>query len=259
MTLDANRRFWDDKALENPYWYISSYGAYERRDLQEFWQSGQKIWHDLLVATSFRPRPEHVVVEIGCGVGRLTRTIASNVARVEAFDLSAEMLAVARRAAPPNARFHHGDGESLRPLPDASADLVVAYCVFQHLPSTEVLRGYLAEMVRVARPGASVAFTLTPRSWHVWLGPLLQARQRIREGFRRGGPRGLYRHEWVGIRPSAATVRQISPIALGRTALHGDKWLFHGTTAAATAVTPRRGLTVELDQAARNGVTVSRR
>src|ERR1019366_7570372 len=94
--LEASRQFWDEKARENPYWYVSSAGPYEGRNLAEFWASGPKIWNDLKSASGYQPKRNDIVVEIGCGVGRLTRAIAPEVGRVFAFDLSAEMLAIAR-------------------------------------------------------------------------------------------------------------------------------------------------------------------
>jgi SAM-dependent methyltransferase len=137
------------------------------------------------------------------------------------------MLARARELALPNVSFHPSDGRSLAGLPDDSADLVVAYCVFQHLPSEDVLGDYLREMIRVVRPGGLVAFTLTPRSWHTPLEPLFRARRWLKERLDGGGPRGLYQRAWLGIRPSRRTVRLLSPLPLQHTLLHGDKWLFH--------------------------------
>jgi hypothetical protein len=77
--LEASRQFWDEKARENPYWYVSSAGPYEGRNLAEFWASGPKIWNDLKSASGYLPTPSDTVVEIGCGVGRLTRAIAPEV------------------------------------------------------------------------------------------------------------------------------------------------------------------------------------
>ncbi len=94
--LEASRQFWDEKARENPYWYVSSAGPYEGRNLAEFWASGPKIWNDLKSASGYEPTSNDTVVEIGCGVGRLTRAIAPEVGKILAFDLSAEMLAIAR-------------------------------------------------------------------------------------------------------------------------------------------------------------------
>jgi ubiquinone/menaquinone biosynthesis C-methylase UbiE len=227
MDLDANRRFWDEKAQENAYSYVSSYGPYEERNLAEFWSSGLRIWNDLKTALAYLPTARDVVVEIGCGVGRLTRAIAPDVARVHAFDLSAEMLARARELRLANVSFHPSDGHSLTGIPDGSADLVLAYCVFQHLPSEEVLAAYLREMLRVARPGGLVAFTLTPRTWHTSIEILFRARRWLKERRAGRGPRGLYQREWVGIRPARGTVQRLSPVPLTESVMHGDKWLFH--------------------------------
>lgn len=227
MDLEANRRFWDEKAQENAYWYVSSYGPYAERNLAEFWNSGTLIWRDLKSALAYTPSPGDVVVEIGCGVGRLTRAIAPEVGKVHALDLSPEMLEHARELRLDNVVLHKSDGQTLAGLPDGVAQLVLAYCVFQHLPSEQILGGYLREMLRVARPGGLIAFTLTPRAWHTRLAILFQIRRWLKERLHRGGPRGLYQRAWTGIRPSRPTVRELSPVPIQDTVLHGDKWLFY--------------------------------
>lgn len=229
MSLTRNREFWDRKAKENPYWYVSSYGSYLERDLEDFWASGQEIWANIKKALSYQPNRSDVVFEIGCGVGRLTRAIAPEVKHLHAQDISKEMLVIAQHSTRcANVTFHHGDGESLRPLEDNCADLVLAYNVFQHLPSCEILRKYLAEMVRVAKPGALLAFTLSPCGWHTVLLPLLRARRWLLEFSQSDGPRELFAREWVGIRPSIRGVSRLSPIALNTRDFDGDKWFFWG-------------------------------
>ncbi len=152
--LEASRQFWDEKARENPYWYVSSAGPYEGRNLAEFWASGPKIWNDLKSASGYDPKPTDTVVEIGCGVGRLTRAIAPEVGKVFAFDLSAEMLAIARTSVEAgNASFHRAETPALAEIADSSVDAFVAYCVFQHLPDLDVLRAYLKTAARVLKPG----------------------------------------------------------------------------------------------------------
>ena len=226
---DRIRSFWDEKAKEDPYWYVSSYGKYgSTRDLKDFWASGHRIWRDLKDAVGYSPRPTDEVVEIGCGVGRLTRAIAPEVGHVQAFDISDEMLNIARQAGLSNVTFRIAEGFNLAPLKDGSADLVLGYCVFQHLPSVAALKEYVSEMVRVAKHRAAVAFTLTPREWRYYLFPLLRLRAYLREQATHQGAKGIYRREWVGIRPSQNAVHQISPIPLTATTLHGDTWLFYG-------------------------------
>jgi len=228
MSLDSSRAFWDAKAAENPYWYVSSYGAYAERDLAEFWQAGRRIWQDLRDTIGYTPRHSDVAIEVGCGIGRLTRAIAADVAHVHAFDISEGMLALARLAGPVNATFHQSHGDSLAGMPSSVADVAVAYCVFQHLPSLAVLARYVTEMRRVVKPGGTLAFTLSPRTWGDRLRGLLRAKRWLHEQLVRGGPRGLYRREWIGIRPRRDTVLALSPVPLAFAPLHGDKWLFWG-------------------------------
>jgi SAM-dependent methyltransferase len=223
------KSFWNSAAEKNPYWYVSSYGSYGAdRDLKEFWASGHTIWSDIKRATGYAPRPSDTVVEIGCGVGRLTRAIAPEVGSVIALDISEEMLAIARQADLSNTKFCTAAGFSLPGIPDRSADFVLAYCVFQHLPSYAALKSYLDEMYRVTKPGSLMAFTLTLRDWKVWFLPILRARAYLREHLLGDGPIGVYRKEWVGIRPSDSVVSRISPIRLRVTALDAARILHFG-------------------------------
>jgi len=228
--LDASRQFWDEKARENPYWYVSSAGPYEGRNLAEFWASGPKIWNDLKSASGYRPAASDAVVEVGCGVGRLTRAIAPEVGKVSAFDLSAEMLAIARSSvAAANASFHRAETPALAEVADGSADAFVAYCVFQHLPDLGVLRKYLETAARVLKPGGTLIFTMTPRTWRDSIAFALRARRWLVERRSPQGPRGLYRTEWYGIRPPIQEIEDLCPVRTKHILLHGDKWLFFGT------------------------------
>jgi SAM-dependent methyltransferase len=223
------KSFWNRAADENPYWYVSSHGTYDAdRNLEEFWASGQAIWDDIRRVTGYAPGTGHTIVEIGCGVGRLTRVIAQEVRRVIALDISERMLALARQGNLPNADFRTAVGFTLPGIPDQSVDLALGYCVFQHLPSHAALKSYLTEMHRVTKPGGLIAFTLVPRDWRTWLLPVLRVRAYLRERFSRRGPKGVYRKEWVGIRPSASAVFGISPIRLDHRRLDGGRMLYFG-------------------------------
>jgi len=223
------KSFWNRAAEENPYYYVSSYGSYDAdRNMDEFWASGRAIWTDLKSSIGYSPAPGDTVVEIGCGVGRLTRAISPEVGRVISLDISENMLAIARQANLPNVDFRVAEGFTLPSVPDASVELVLAYCVFQHLPSEDALKSYLQEMHRVLRPGGVMAFTLSSRDWTTRLLPVLRIRAFFRERFAKGGPKGLYTKEWVGIRPSASTVASLSPIKLDSQSLGADRILYVG-------------------------------
>ncbi len=224
-TIQSSRDFWNEKARENALWYVSSYGPYEGRDEADFWRSGFAIWNDLKMRIGYTSQPSHVVVEVGCGVGRLSQAISPEVGTLVATDISSEMVNRASKLGLGNARFSVGDGFSLRQFGDGSADLVLAYCVFQHLPTKNILAGYVSEMCRVAVPQGMLAFTIVPRDWRVVLEPVAAIKNR----FRRQGPKGIHKKEWRGIRPTKNEVQDLCPIPLKFDDMGGERWLFYGT------------------------------
>ncbi|MGH9475062.1 MAG: class I SAM-dependent methyltransferase [Terriglobales bacterium] len=226
--LASSKAFWESKARENAHWYISSYGPYSDRDESLFWASGSAIWEEIKRETGYRPAQTDTVVEVGCGVGRLTRALAAEVGRCHAFDISAEMLARARAAVPCNVALHLAGGRSLHPVQDNAVDLVLAYCVFQHLPGEDVLSANLAEMVRVAKPGALLAFTTSPRDWKALLLPLSRVKGALLAPFTAGAPQGTYKKEWVGIRPSRRRVQRLCPLPMQFRSLPNGRWLYWG-------------------------------
>lgn len=100
-------------------------------------------------------RPSRVV-DLGCGTGELTATLASRwpEAEVLGVDSSAEMLAATAElaAAHPNLSFQRGTIEDWEP--DGSVDLVVSNAALQWVPGhRDLLRSWLTRL----RPGATVA------------------------------------------------------------------------------------------------------
>lgn len=95
-------------------------------------------------------------LDVGCGNGAFTEVIAGRCApaRLDGVDPSEGQLAFARtRAGTPRARYEQGDAMAL-PFPDATFDVAVMALVIFFVPDPR--RG-VAEMVRVARPGGTIA------------------------------------------------------------------------------------------------------
>ncbi len=226
--LASSKQFWEEKARENALWYVSSTGPYANRDASEFWAAGTAIWEEIKQTVGYRPTAADTVVEVGCGVGRLTRAITAEVALCHAFDISEGMLAHARLGLGGNAHLHLTGGSSLRPIGDGVANLALAYCVFQHLPSDDVLAGNLVEMLRVTKPGGLIVFTTSPKDWRSLLLPLARTRGALRAAWRATGPRDTYKKEWVGIRPSRKRVERLCPVPLQFHELPHGRWLYWG-------------------------------
>lgn len=192
------QRFWDERAKENALYFVDSRLDYANPDEERFWSDGADDLAQLLARVGASIQPGDTIVDIGCGVGRLSRAAAANASRVLAVDVSAEMLERARslNAHLDNVEWLQGDGLHLTGVPDAVADGCISHVVFQHIPDPQITMGYVREMGRVLRPGGWAAFQVSnDPSVHRPRGTGLRgavARLRRRE------PRGRNHAAWLG-------------------------------------------------------------
>lgn len=110
---------------------------------------------------------EQTMVEIGCGIGRMTCGFTREFGTVIASDLDAGFLercheTVARFGKVSRLRtLHVADGKSLD-LPPNSVDLAFSYITFQHCEPSDAL-ALTSEAVRVTKPGGRVALNYRSR------------------------------------------------------------------------------------------------
>jgi len=157
------RAFWDERARENAMYFIHSELDYRSTDEAEFWASGDVSLEKTLAPFGLEIRPTDDVVEIGCGIGRLTRPIARRARSVVGIDVSGEMIARARQALADlaNVELLVGSGSDLLSLADGVADVVYSFIVFQHIPDPEITCAYIKEIGRVLRPGGWTVFQVS--------------------------------------------------------------------------------------------------
>ena len=153
------RSYWDEGARRNAFWYVDTSLDYDDPDLERFFENGNTIVSDALDDAPVQPPGRALAVEIGCGLGRICKALTSRFDRVIGVDISPEMLKRAREYVPdPAVEFRLGDGVSLDVLDTASADLVLSFTVFQHIPSVSVICDYITEAGRVLKPGGVLVF-----------------------------------------------------------------------------------------------------
>lgn len=129
---------------------------YNDTDIAERYDRGRKLqpgmadlWLDH-VGAHLPKRGIESVVDLGCGTGRFTRTLADRFdADTVGIDPSQKMLDVAQaKNLGARVTFRAGSAEAI-PLPDRSADLVFMSMIFHHLKDTAKAA---SEIRRVLRP-----------------------------------------------------------------------------------------------------------
>ena len=146
--------FWDERAREDAFYFVDNRLEYGSPDVERFWARGGRTVDEFLSRLGVAFTPDDRVVEVGCGVGRLTREIARRAAlrrRTRRFRGDAGEAAQELNPELENVRWHLGDGESLAGIKDASADACFSHVVFQHIPDPAITLGYVGEMGRVLR------------------------------------------------------------------------------------------------------------
>jgi ubiquinone/menaquinone biosynthesis C-methylase UbiE len=88
--------FWDAKARENAMYYISSYRPYDEQDPGEFWKWGGILAQQILDESGISFTGEETMLEIGCGIGRMSVWFAERFKHVHGIDVSEEMIGQAR-------------------------------------------------------------------------------------------------------------------------------------------------------------------
>jgi len=104
------------------------------------------------VRAVLHPTGDERALDVGTGAGALAFALAPLVREVVGVDLVPELLEQGRKRAPANVELVEADATAL-PFETASFDLVGTLRTLHHTSRPELV---LAEMSRVARPGATV-------------------------------------------------------------------------------------------------------
>jgi len=195
--LENMRRDWDKRARENARHYVAT-GKTNWTDA-EFFASGEQviaeeILTDMINICQGKNPAAMRVLEIGCGAGRITRALSNLFGEVHAVDISAEMVAEARKALAdrPNAHVYQNNGCDLSVVPELEFDFAYSQIVFQHIPSHEIIESYVREVGRLLRPGALFKFgvqgdtTIVSGPNETWVGVPFSDAEAIAMGERCG-------------------------------------------------------------------------
>jgi ubiquinone/menaquinone biosynthesis C-methylase UbiE len=168
---DQNRRYYDAEAEA---YDGNRYGTIAGQRVATF---HKKVLNDLMLNTL--PK-EAAVLEMGCGTGRLLGHLGEHGYQLHGVDMSAGMLAIARRRLvearnPIRVELHLADAAAL-PFPDAKFDGVYSILVLNLMPNYEEA---FREVARVLKPGGLFVFNVPNLASIYFLGGLyVNARRR---------------------------------------------------------------------------------
>jgi SAM-dependent methyltransferase len=151
---------WEEKARENPLYAVMTMpemqdaGAVEfsEEHLKLFFEKGRKL-ADRLVIPSLALAPEAgIVVEYGCGAGRILNALVERGIACAGVDISQTMLDHAKRLVPGIGSLVCLDGAGNVALPNGCARLVYSYAVVQHIDKLSAYTKAVREMCRMLSP-----------------------------------------------------------------------------------------------------------
>jgi len=154
---------WNARARQNARWFINT--VHDRQADGEFDRTGRLeaerlVRADLPLLTQGRDPRCLRLLEIGCGIGRMTRPLAEIFGEVYATDVSGEMIVRGRRRLRDcaNVIFAETNGVDFSAFADRFFDVIFCAFVYQHVPTADAIRANLADAYRVLRAGGIFKF-----------------------------------------------------------------------------------------------------
>jgi SAM-dependent methyltransferase len=134
------------------------YSIYATEDQQQFERGGMDDARRIAQWVS----TDSIVLDVGCGIGRIEKYLAPYCRELHAVDVSQEMLSQARTrlTGVPNVYLHHTTATDLSCLKDHTVDLAFSLLVLQHIEKEDAFLA-LREIHRVLKP-AGLAYLQFP-------------------------------------------------------------------------------------------------
>ena len=170
MDLDHLQANWNTFGSPDPLWSILTDPTKKgnRWEVEAFFRTGERECEKVLADARVFGLPRRFVtaLDFGCGVGRVTQALADHFDRCVGVDIAPSMIARANqhnRHAPSRCWYQVNATDDLALFVDAEFDLIYASRVLQHI-EPRYTRNYLAEFIRVLRPGGLVIVDLPSES-----------------------------------------------------------------------------------------------
>lgn len=185
----------------------------------ELWSARARDWAELQ-EPQHRPKyddavrrigigPGLTVLDLGCGAGTFCRLAADSGATVTGIEAAPAFVEIARERVP-EGHFDVGDIQAL-PYEDDAFDRVTAFNSLQFVPDPSIA---LAEIGRVARPGARLYILVWGRQEHTELVAVMKALHPLAPPRPPGAP-GAFALSTPGLLEDLVTQSGLSPVEAG--------------------------------------------
>ncbi len=183
MTAQDMKSQWQLMAKENPFFGITSWPEFEdlsEIDFKYFCKIGEIHAKNIMGKVPLKRTEQLKMVEIGCGLGRMTHYFSRQFKQVVALDISGVMIDRAKTywRHLDNVVFAESSGEALEPIGDAEIDFVFSFYVLNHVTSPLTVIQYVREAGRVLRAGGIAFLHLRVCNLDAWSLVMLKSRLR---------------------------------------------------------------------------------
>lgn len=174
--IEELRTTWEALGTADPLWAIMSLPGKRggRWTVSEFMETGRADAEEILAAAERHSNvPMRSGMEFGCGIGRITQSLAPQLDSIVGVDISGPMLDLARSLNRYGGKVTYvlNTEETLPQFADNSVDLVFSHAVVQHIPKPASIQ-YIRELVRIARRVA--VFQVAEPHWHFGVRPIVR-------------------------------------------------------------------------------------
>ena len=167
------RRDWDRRAKVDPFYWVA---ATQEADQESYQSSAEKDCLAFMRGLEAHLDPPTGdlyagrLVDLGCGIGRMSAGLKGAFEEVVGVDVSAEMIKQARALHQADGlSFEVNSGADLSLFDDESVRVVCSYSVLPHLPA-DVVEAYFIECGRILSQGGLFRYQF-------WVGDALHPRE----------------------------------------------------------------------------------
>lgn len=165
MDIQELQKNWNQFGKKDPLWGILTLPDKmgNKWKLEEFFETGKKEIESLMTYLDSRNLPikKNRVLDFGCGVGRLSQSLALYFYKVDGVDIAPSMIELANQYNQHAGKCSYfvNDKDDLSLFSDNSFDFIYSNIVLQHMDPVYAKR-YIQEFYRVLVPNGVLIFQI---------------------------------------------------------------------------------------------------